>query len=142
MARAILGVVPRLYATHFDPSTVMTGFLDLLNARTDAEVFQPGEPIYLQGESGSLLFVLLDGEVDLELGGEIVGSVGPGEIFGEGALLGEPKRSTTARARTATRVSPVGPALYEVLTQRAPEIAAAVSEARRRHDGETNGETI
>ncbi|HEV8581029.1 MAG TPA: cyclic nucleotide-binding domain-containing protein [Thermoanaerobaculia bacterium] len=118
----------------------MTGFLDLLSARTDSEVFQPGEPIYLQGEPGSLLFVLLAGEVDLDIAGETVGSVGPGEVFGEGALLGEPKRATTARARTAVRVAPVGPALYQVLAQRAPEIAAAVLEARRRHSNDSKGD--
>jgi CRP-like cAMP-binding protein len=111
----------------------MSTYLDLLARRNDAEAFQPGEPIYLEGEPGSLLFVLLAGAVDLERAGQRVGTVGPGEIFGEAAFLGEALRSTTARARTEARVAPVGPALYQALVERAPEIAFAVRQAQRRH---------
>jgi CRP-like cAMP-binding protein len=116
----------------------MTRFLDLLTVRNDAESFQPGEPIFLEGEPGSLLFVLLEGEVDLERAGEHVATVGTGEIFGEAALLGEPRRATTARARTDVRVAPIGPALYLSLAVRAPEITVAVRRAQLRHQPSTS----
>jgi CRP-like cAMP-binding protein len=112
-------------------------FLSLLATRSDAEAFQPGEPIYLEGAGGSLLFVLLAGEVELERGGETIGVVAAGEIFGESALLGESRRTSTARARTAVTVAPVGPALYQFLVERAPEIASAVRDAERRHQNPT-----
>jgi CRP-like cAMP-binding protein len=110
----------------------MTRLFDLLAARSDSETFEPGEPIYLEGEAGSLLFVLLEGAVELERDGIVIDAVTAGEVFGESVLFGEPARTSTARARTAARVAPVGPALFRDLVHRAPEIAASVATTHRR----------
>ncbi|HEX6275410.1 MAG TPA: mechanosensitive ion channel family protein, partial [Polyangiaceae bacterium] len=66
-------------------------------------VFSPGEAIIRQGEKGTELFGLERGEVEIVVklkGEEIVrvGTLGPGAIFGEAALL-------TGGARTATIVA-------------------------------------
>jgi len=109
--------------------------LETLAHRSDAETFEPGEPIYLEHEPGSLLFLLLEGEVELERDGRPVGEIRAGELFGEEALLGERLRPATARARTAARVVPVGPALYRHLADRDASFAWRVRSARRRRAG-------
>jgi hypothetical protein len=93
----------------------MHPIFELLSRRTDTETYEPGEPIFREGEAGSIGFLLLDGEIALEREGEPIGRIAAGELFGESALLGEPIREATARALTAARVVPLGPALYRHL---------------------------
>ena len=51
------------------------------------ESFAAGQRILRQGISGSGLFVILDGEVDVRVDGADVARLGRGEFFGETSLL-------------------------------------------------------
>ena len=112
----------------------MASYFDLLSQRNDAEAFEPGEPIYRETEPGSVGFFLLEGEVTLEKTGLPNEPVTPGQLFGQEALLGEPRRTDTARARTAALVVPIGPALYEHLVHADARIAWGVRAAQRRRE--------
>ncbi|MGH7411109.1 MAG: FAD-dependent oxidoreductase [Candidatus Methylomirabilis sp.] len=72
------------------------------------EHFGPGEVILHQGDRGDRLYIIVDGEVEVvreEPGkGEIIlARRGPGECFGEMALVSDSPR--TATVRTCTRVN-------------------------------------
>jgi hypothetical protein len=68
---------------------------------------EPGETLVEQGRPGDELFLVLDGVLDVDVGGETVGRVGPGALLGEhGALRGE--RTATVRAVTACRLVVLG----------------------------------
>jgi CRP-like cAMP-binding protein/MFS family permease len=56
--------------------------------------------IVIQGERDDRLFVLDTGEADVLVDGEIVSRVGPGDYFGEVALLGSGIRTASIRAIT------------------------------------------
>jgi hypothetical protein len=60
-----------------------------------------------QGESGDELFLLLDGVLSVEVGGEPIAQVGPGAILGERALLEGGARTSTLRAITKCRLAVV-----------------------------------
>jgi len=65
-----------------------------------------GDTLVEQGETGSDLYLILDGVLAVETNGEEVAEVGPGAIVGEKALLEEGgARSATLRARTPARVA-------------------------------------
>jgi len=64
---------------------------------------EQGETLVEQGEAGDELFLLLDGVLEVEVDGEIVGEVGPGAVLGEYAAL-EGERTATLRAATPCRV--------------------------------------
>jgi CRP-like cAMP-binding protein len=49
-------------------------------------------------------FVVLEGEAAASVAGSVVGTVGPGEVVGELAMLGDGHRTATLVARTAMRV--------------------------------------
>jgi hypothetical protein len=68
-----------------------------------------GETLVQQGQRGRELFVLLDGVLDVEIGGEVVAQVGSGAILGERAVLGDGRRTATLRAVRSSRVAVVGP---------------------------------
>jgi hypothetical protein len=64
-----------------------------------------GETLVSQGDSGTDLFLLLDGVLVVEVDGEAVAELGPGSILGERALLEGGNRTSTLRARTAAKVA-------------------------------------
>jgi hypothetical protein len=103
------------------------------------EPFAPGEFLYLEGEPGSLCFLILEGEVALERGGERVERVGAGAIAGEEALFDGGRRTHTARALTHVRALPVSRASYEFWTRHAAELGAEVESARARRTARLGG---
>jgi NADH:ubiquinone reductase (H+-translocating) len=83
--------------------------LNLSGARGAAQAhYEPGEVVFEEGDSGDSLYMILSGQAEIlkRFGGEqqIVRSLGPGEYFGEMALLGRHPRSAGARALTALDV--------------------------------------
>jgi CRP/FNR family transcriptional regulator, cyclic AMP receptor protein len=63
-----------------------------------------GAELCHEGEFEQHAFVVLDGEATASVGGSTVGSVGPGEVVGELAMLGDGHRKATLVARTSLRV--------------------------------------
>lgn len=63
--------------------------------------FEPGETIVEEGATGARsLWLVLEGEVDVVVGGEPHRTLGPGTHFGELALLTEAPRSADVVTRT------------------------------------------
>lgn len=63
--------------------------------------FQPGEIVFEEGSSGQEMFIILDGEVDIQVGADrtTVGSLGVGEHIGEMALLSGSLHTATVVSR-------------------------------------------
>jgi CRP/FNR family transcriptional regulator, cyclic AMP receptor protein len=62
--------------------------------------FKAGDTVTQEGAGGVGFFVVEEGEADVNVGGEAKGSVGPGDYFGEIALINESPRTATLTART------------------------------------------
>ncbi len=62
--------------------------------------FKAGDTVTQEGAGGVGFFVVEEGEADVTVGGESKGSVGPGQYFGEIALINESPRTATLTART------------------------------------------
>ena len=62
--------------------------------------FKAGDTVTQEGAGGVGFFVVQEGEADVQVGGESKGSVGPGDYFGEIALINESPRTATLTART------------------------------------------
>jgi MFS family permease len=58
-----------------------------------------GETIFRQGDAGDRFYIVDSGQVEIEIDGREVNVLGPGEYFGEIALLREIPRTASARAR-------------------------------------------
>jgi small-conductance mechanosensitive channel/CRP-like cAMP-binding protein len=107
-----------------------------LSRTAQEHIFAAGEAIVIQGDSGSSMFVVLQGEVRvvLEPAGQEVARIGPGGFFGEMSMLtGEP-RTATVRAIHDVRVLEIPAERFrEVALERAGlvEHISSVVTARR-----------
>ncbi len=68
-----------------------------------------GATILAEGERGANLFVLLDGIARVDVGGNPLGEMGPGAIFGERAALEGGTRTSTVVALTPCRLAVARP---------------------------------
>lgn len=78
--------------------------LQRLAADTDELTFEPGEAVVREGELGETLFVVLEGEGKVVRGSRKVGTVLPGDFFGELAAIDAQPRSASVVAVTPLRV--------------------------------------
>ena len=62
--------------------------------------FSAGDTVTQEGAGGVGFFVVEEGRADVTVGGETKGSVGPGDYFGEIALINESPRTATLMAAT------------------------------------------
>lgn len=60
--------------------------------------YKAGETIVKQGETGIGFFLILGGQAKVERGGQAVATLGPGQFFGEMALLDDQPRTADVKA--------------------------------------------
>ncbi len=77
--------------------------LDRIAASMKLRTFQAGDTVTTEGQSGVGFFVIEDGEARVTIGGEERRTLGPGDYFGEVALLNDSPRTATIRAETTLR---------------------------------------
>lgn len=75
--------------------------------------FKAGDTLTEQGSSGVGFFVIEDGTADVTVDGEARRTIGPGEYFGEIALLSDSTRTRTATITATTDVLAYGMTAWE-----------------------------
>lgn len=66
--------------------------------------YDPGRAVVQQGQmSGVGFFIVADGEADVSVDGRVVARIGPGDHFGELALISKQVRTATVTAATPLR---------------------------------------
>jgi CRP/FNR family cyclic AMP-dependent transcriptional regulator len=62
--------------------------------------YERGKVIMVAGQTGALMYIVLEGKVAISIRGTVVERVGPGGVFGEMALVDQSPRSANAAAET------------------------------------------
>ena len=70
----------------------------------DERDFAPGDELCHELAFDRIVFVVVEGEATVTARGEEVGAVGPGDVVGELAMLGDGRRTATLTARTPMTV--------------------------------------
>jgi NADH:ubiquinone reductase (H+-translocating) len=104
--------------------------------------YRPGDFIHRQGESAQVFSVIEDGEVEVlqrvegETDEQLLGVLGKGDFFGEGALVGNRPHETSVRARTVVRLAQVGSALFYQMAGTFAPLRDLISKAVTRRSGD------
>jgi CRP/FNR family transcriptional regulator, cyclic AMP receptor protein len=102
--------------------------LELAKVTEDLEV-EEGKALTREGQSGSEFFVIVDGEVSVTKDGSEIRTLGPGDFFGEIALLEDTPRTATVIAKTPLRFFVLTRQAFRSLLAHQPELEQKVTEA-------------
>ena len=85
-----------------------------------------GEEIVRQGEPGDRFYLIKSGSLDVQIDGKLVQTLGPGDSFGEIALLRDLPRTATVKARTEAVLYELGQRQFlAAVTGFGPSLSAA-----------------
>lgn len=103
--------------------------------------YEPEQEIVRQGTTGTALYIILSGRARVERDGTTVAELGPGDFFGELALIEEHSRSATVIATEPTECLLFVAWEFTALLDEHPEIAVPIMRElitrthRREHHG-------
>jgi len=117
-------------------------FLQRLAGEFMERTYAAGETIAEEGEAGRTFIVIERGEVTVTVHGEEVGRLGPGDSFGEMALIDKSARSATVRADTEVHGYQLPVWSFRPLVESHPEMAWALLEALAERVREAEGRTL
>lgn len=85
--------------------------------------YQAGDIIFKEGEPGDMMYVVIEGRVEFQIRGTSVREFGPGEVFGEMALISEKPRSATVVAKSDCKLAPINRKRFLLLVQQSPQFS-------------------
>ena len=85
-----------------------------------------GKTLITEGDTGREFFVLIDGTAEVARGGKRVASIGPGDFFGEIALITKTPRNATITTTSPVRALVITDRAFRQLLDRAPQIQIGV----------------
>jgi CRP-like cAMP-binding protein len=90
--------------------------------------FNAGRVVVEEGQPGSSFYVILDGEARVTKGpaGRTLGRLGPGDHFGEMALLDGQPRSATVIAESSLDTVRIRRAAFRTLLKREPDVGLRI----------------
>ena len=103
--------------------------LELISGLADEIDLPEGKELTQEGERGREFFVLVDGTAEVHRGGKQLRTLGPGEFFGEIALVSGRPRTATVTATSPVRALVVTDQAFGGLMRNSPDIQLKVLEA-------------
>jgi CRP-like cAMP-binding protein len=103
--------------------------LDQISRIADELDFRPGKTLIKQGSPGREFFVLVDGSAEIQRNGKKIDSAGPGEFFGEMALLTDQPRNASVVTTSSVDALIITARNFRSLVESNPLIALKVMRA-------------
>jgi CRP/FNR family cyclic AMP-dependent transcriptional regulator len=100
-----------------------------LAKRTEDLEVEAGKILAREGATGSEFFVIVEGDVSVTKNGQELRSLGPGDFFGEIALIEDRPRTATVTAKTPLRFFVLTRQNFRSLLQQQPELEEKVMHA-------------
>ena len=81
------------------------------------------------GAPGYTFFIIVDGTAEVTKDGQAVGILGPGDFFGEIAILGKGRRTATVTSTSPSRLLVLFGTEFRRLEDAHPDVASSLAEA-------------
>jgi CRP-like cAMP-binding protein len=107
--------------------------LDRISKWLEVRAVETGRRLISEGASGYSFFVMLDGTAEAVQNGQVIGTLGPGDFFGERAMLESGRRMADVVATTPMTVAAMFGTDFRQMQDQYPEMAEhiqAVAERR------------
>jgi CRP/FNR family cyclic AMP-dependent transcriptional regulator len=85
--------------------------------------FREGSTVVAEGETGAGFFVIAEGNATVSIGGDVRATLGPGDHFGEIALIDDGVRSASITAATDLRCYGLTPWEFRPFIEEHPQVA-------------------
>jgi NADH dehydrogenase len=102
------------------------------------ERFEPGQTVFREGDVGDRIYIVLAGRAEVMRGDRKLAEVGPGEFFGEMALLDSAPRNATIRCKEATTVLGIPKREFGLLAANVPGLRDTFADVMRRRNINVN----
>jgi CRP-like cAMP-binding protein len=100
--------------------------LRLIASEADEFDVPAGKDLVREGELGRHLYVIVSGKARVHRSGRRIASLGPGDFFGEMALLSNVPRMATVTSETEMRVITLGSRELPPILEKEPAVTRAV----------------
>ena len=100
--------------------------INLFRHAREVEERAAGDVLFREGETGDVMFAVVDGEVELIHAGRVIDTLGPGGILGEMALVDSSPRSAAAVVKVPSRIARVNRREFTFLVHEHPTFALEV----------------
>ena len=91
------------------------------------QTFSEGEVIFNNGDKGTVMYGIIEGEVEMYIDGKVIEVIEKGNIFGQGALVHEDYlRASTAVAKTDCKLAVLDREHFLFAVQQTPMFALEV----------------
>jgi CRP/FNR family transcriptional regulator, cyclic AMP receptor protein len=102
--------------------------LDIVSRKVFEKAYKKGSTLFVEGMAGEVLYVVMEGGVDVikkVKGGEkVISSVSAGEIVGEMSLIDEEPRSASGKTNSDSRLVVITKNSFNEMLESDPKIAA------------------
>ena len=102
---------------------------DLVARRADTIDLPAGRHLMSEGQLPHEFFVILDGEVEVTHDGEHLATLGPGDFFGEIALVQHGRRTATVVCSAPSTLAVMSPQGFDAIRRELPRIAERIESA-------------
>jgi CRP-like cAMP-binding protein len=96
--------------------------MEMVYGLSEPQEFAAGETLYTEGETGDSSYLIVQGEANLLVGGEVHWSLGPGDFFGDLALIDSGPRVATVVAVTPLNTLAIASKDFQCLLEQNPDM--------------------
>lgn len=111
--------------------SLSTSDLEELAPWFDVQIASDGVRLIGEGSSGYSFFILTQGSAAVTTGEGTLADLGPGEFFGEIAILGDGRRTATVTTTSPSQLLVMYGTEFRRLQKAHPDIATRIEEAMR-----------
>jgi CRP-like cAMP-binding protein len=116
--------------------------LKLVAKRAEDVKVDTGKRLVTEGDTGTEFFVIVDGTATVQRHGQKVAEVGPGDFFGDLALLDRAPRNATITADTPMELLVLGQREFAGLIDDVPEFAHKLLAGLARRVRQADSQTV
>jgi CRP-like cAMP-binding protein len=99
---------------------------ELFRHETELQDLAAGSALFLEGDKGDLMYVLISGSAEITVNGRLMETAQEGAILGEMAMIDEVVRSATVVAKTNCKLFAIEQKRFNFLIQQTPNFATHV----------------